>query len=408
MPLPIPSIPWVDISMDFVLGLPKTKRRRDSNFVIVDRFSKMAHFIPCHKSDDAIYIADLFFKEIVRLHGMPSTIVSDRDAKFLSHFWRTLWNKLGTKLLFSTTCHPQTDGQTEVVNRTLGTMLRAVLKKNLKMWEECLPHVEFAYNRSTHSTTKVSPFQVVYGFNPCAPIDLLPLPTNERTHSDASARAEFIRKLHATTKENIEKMNEKYRIAGSEGRKGVKLEPGDLVWLHLRKDRFPELRKSKLMPRAAGPYKIIEKINDNAYKLELPPEFGVSPSFNISDLKPYLGEEDDLESRTTPIQEGEDDEDITPSDAHDDPTLDFQGPITRARARQLNLQVSSFLSKSLYDFENRLLPNDYIVLRNHGEDQGMHKGGLGGVEDQQGRPSQGGGPNQVDFEPVSESRTSEE
>jgi hypothetical protein len=214
--------------------------------------------------------------------------------------------------------------------------------------------------------------------------------------------------LHATTKENIEKMNEKYRIAGSEGRKEVKLEPGDLVWLHLRKYRFPELRKSKLMPRAAGPYKIIEKINDNAYKLELPPEFGVSPSFNISDLKPYLGEEDDLESRTTPIQEGEDDEDITPSDAHDDPTLDFQGPITRARARQLNLQVSSFLSKSLYDFENRLLPNDYIVLRNHGEDQGMHKGGLGGVEDQQGRPSQGGGPNQVDFEPVSESRTSEE
>jgi hypothetical protein len=408
MPLPVPSIPWADISMDFVLGLPRTKRGRDSIFVVVDRFSKMAHFIPCHKSDDAIYIADLFFKEIVRLHGMPSTIVSDRDAKFLSHFWRTLWNKLGTKLLFSTTCHPQTDGQTEVVNRTLGTMLRAVLKKNLKMWEECLPHVEFAYNRATHSTTKVSPFQVVYGFNPCAPIDLLPLPTNERTHSDASARAEFIRKLHATTKENIEKMNEKYRIAGSEGRKEVKLEPGDLVWLHLRKDRFPELRKSKLMPRAAGPYKIIEKINDNAYKLELPPEFGVSPSFNISDLKPYLGEEDDLESRTTPIQEGEDDEDITPSDAHDDPTLDFQGPITRARARQLNLQVSSFLSKSLYDFENRLLPNDYIVLRNHGEDQGMHKGGLGGVEDQQGRPSQGGGPNQVDFEPVSESRTSEE
>ena len=133
--------------------------------MVVDHFSKMACFIPCHKSDDAVHIADLFFQEIVRLHGMPSTIVSDCDAKFLSHLWRTLWNKLGTKLLFSTTCHPQTDGQTKVVNRTLSTMLRAILKRSLKLWEECLLHVEFAHNRAEHST-KVSPFQVVYGFNP--------------------------------------------------------------------------------------------------------------------------------------------------------------------------------------------------------------------------------------------------
>jgi transposase InsO family protein len=186
MPLSVPRVPWEDISMDFVLRLPRTKRGRDSIFVVVDRFSKMAHFILCHKSDNASYVADLFFAEIVRLHGVPNTIVSDRDAKFLSHFWRTLWFKLGTKLLFSTTCHPHTDDQTEVVNRTLSTMLQTVLKTNLKLWEHCLPHIEFAYKRSVHSTMKVSLLQVVYGFNPRAPIDLLPLPPSETTCFDAS------------------------------------------------------------------------------------------------------------------------------------------------------------------------------------------------------------------------------
>ena len=115
--------------------------------------------------------------------------------------------------------------------------------------------------------------------------------------------------------------------------------------------------------------KFWKKINDNAYKLELPSEFGISPTFNISDLRPYLGEEDELESRTTPIQEGEDDEDITPTDTNDTPQDDIQGPITRARARQLNLQVSSFLSNVYCESENRLLPNDLIVLRNKGENQ---------------------------------------
>jgi hypothetical protein len=177
-----------------------------------------------------------------------------------------------------------------------------------------LPHVEFAYNRTVHSTTKFSLFQVLYGFNPRAPIDLIHLPPLEFVNLDASQRADFIQNLHETTKQNIEKMNEKYRIAGSKGRKEITLEPGDLVLLHLRKNHFPELRKSKLMSPATGLFKVLEKINDNAYRLELPADFGVSPTFNISDLCSYLGEEDVIPLRMTPIQEGEDDEDIPTHD----------------------------------------------------------------------------------------------
>jgi hypothetical protein len=314
MPLPIPSISWEDISMDFVMGLPMTKRGRDSIFVVVDRFYKMAHFIPCHKTNDASHIADLFFKEIIRLHGVSNTIVFYRDTKFLRHFWRTLWAKLGTKLLFSTTCHYQTDGQTKVVNRTLSTMLRVVLKKNIKMWEECFPHVEFAYNRSLHSTIRMCPFEIVYGFLPRAPINLMTLPSSEKLNFDATQHAELILKLHETIKENIERMNAKYKISGDKGRKQLDFAPGDLVWLHLRKEWFPDLRKSKLMPRADGLLKVLEKINENAYKLDLPADFGVSLTFNIADLKPYLGEKDELESRTTQMQEWEDDVVINTSD----------------------------------------------------------------------------------------------
>ena len=101
--------------------------------------------------------------------------------------------KLGTRLLFSTTCHPQTDGQTETVNRTLSTLLRAIIKKNIKTWEDCLPHVEFAYNRSMHSATKLTPFQVVYGFNPLSPLDLFALPLKEQSNLDGKQKAEFIK-----------------------------------------------------------------------------------------------------------------------------------------------------------------------------------------------------------------------
>jgi len=196
-PLPVASAPWEDISMDFVLGLPRTSRGVDSIFVVMDHFPKMAHFIPYHKVDDASNIARLFFREMVLLHGLPKTIVSDRDAKFLSNFWRTLWSRLGIKLSFSTSCHPQTDGRTEVVNRSLATLLRILLKGNHKSWDEYLPHMEFAYNRVVHSTTKLSPFEVVYGFNPLTTLDLLPLPTSfDFVHKEGVSKSKFIKDFH--------------------------------------------------------------------------------------------------------------------------------------------------------------------------------------------------------------------
>ncbi|KAK1627914.1 hypothetical protein QYE76_002229 [Lolium multiflorum] len=167
-----------------------------------------------------------------------------------------------------------------------------MIKKNLKEWEECLPHVKFAYNRAVHSTTELCPFEVVYGFKPITPLDLLPLPVHERVNMEASKRADFVKKIHVKTKELIEKKGKSNAARKNKKRKEMLFKPGDLVWVHFRKDRFPKLRKSKLLPRGAGPYKVLAKINDNAYSIDLPEdEFGVSNSFNVVDLTPYDGED---------------------------------------------------------------------------------------------------------------------
>ncbi|XP_010530494.1 PREDICTED: uncharacterized protein LOC104807077 [Tarenaya hassleriana] len=368
LPLPIPFCPWTDLSMDFVLGLPKIQNK-DSIFVVVDRFSKMAHFIPCAKANDASHIAGLFFKEVVRLHGLPRSIVSDRDSKFLSYFWKTLWRKLGTKLVFSTTCHPQTDGQTEVVNRTLAALLRATIGNNLKNWLECLPHVEFAYNRATHSASKHSPFEVVYGFNPLTPLDMSPIPNQDMISLDGEKKADAIKKLHAKVRDNIARKTEQYTRQANKGGKKVSFEVGDWVWLHLRPERFPNKRSSKLAPRGDGPFRILEKINDNAYRLELPGKYNVSSSFNVADLLPFDAEDSVL--RAKPLKGGGNDEDVNqdmdddeqnPNKKQDDaidaiggeevnteltmPTIPIP-PLTRQRTRSLRSKINAYVEEWL-------------------------------------------------------------
>ena len=235
---------------------------------------------------------------------MPKTIVSDHDVKFLSYFWKTLCAKLGTKLLFSSAYHPQTDGQTEVTNRTLSTLLRVLIKKNIKEWEQCLPIAEYAYNRARHSTTGKSPFEVVYGFNLLSPLDILPLPLQERTNMDASARASYIKKMHEDTRNIIERHVHRLATKLNVNKQPMIFNIGDLVWLHLRKDRFPNERKSKLLPRADGPFKVLARYNNNAYNIDIPSDkYNVSDIFNINDLLPYHGDED-LDPRSDLSQGG--------------------------------------------------------------------------------------------------------
>ena len=139
-----------------------------------------------------------------------------------------------------------------------------------------MPFIEFAYNRSVHSTTDFSLFEIVYGFNPLTPLDLLPLPVNERTSLDGQKKAEMVTKLHESVQQHIEKKNEQYANKANKDRRQVIFEPGDWVWMHMRKERFPARRRSKLHPREDGPFQVFERINDNAYKLDLPGEYNIS------------------------------------------------------------------------------------------------------------------------------------
>ncbi|KAE8701689.1 hypothetical protein F3Y22_tig00110515pilonHSYRG00071 [Hibiscus syriacus] len=280
IPLPVPEAPWFDVSMDFVLA--------------------------CRKTMEADRIVYLYFKEIVRLHGVPQSITSDRDTKFISHFWKSLWGKLGTQLNFSSTYHPQTDGQTEVVNRSMGNLLRCLEGTKPKQWDLALPQAEFSYNRSKNITTGLSPFEIVYGQNSSGVLDLAHIPRIGRFSPKENEMAKYLRGIHGQVKHTIHESNTKYKTRVDSHRRQVLFDVGDFVWVVLTRDRFLVGEYNKLKDRKIRPYEVVQKINDNAYRLRLPSHLKTSDVFNVKHLSPCFVDCDDttLNSRTSSFQPG--------------------------------------------------------------------------------------------------------
>ena len=219
--------------MDFVIELPRTFRKHDSILLVVDRFSKMAHFLPCSKTFDASKIAKLYFDEIVKLYGLPETIVFDRDVRFMNYFWKTLWHLVGTKLKFFTAFHTQTNGQTEVVNRGLGNLLRCLVGEANRNWDSILPTAQLAYNSSVNGFIGASSFEVVHGYTPRKPLGLLPMSPHVRISESVEAFARHIHDLHNEICKKIQVSNSQYKIHVDTRRRHAKIQVRDyiMIWI---------------------------------------------------------------------------------------------------------------------------------------------------------------------------------
>jgi hypothetical protein len=251
-PLDVSSQIWADISMDFIEGLPKVGGKAVI-LTVVDRFSKYAHFIALGHPYTVSSVARAFFDGVVRLHGFPS-IVSNRDPVFTGHVWRDLFKLAGVKLRLSTAFHPQTDGQSEVVNKVIAMYLRCVTGDRPRAWVEWLPWAEYCYNTSFHTALRATPFEVVYGRPPPA---ILP-------YKPGTARTETVDALLRSRDEDLAEVRQRLVQAQQISKKyydathrEMEFKTGDWVWLRLLHRTTKSLdphAKGKLGPRYAGPF----------------------------------------------------------------------------------------------------------------------------------------------------------
>ncbi|KAL0560646.1 hypothetical protein IC582_001055 [Cucumis melo] len=289
-PLSIPEWKWENVSMDFITGLPRTLRGFTVIWVVVDKLTKSAHFVPGKSTYTASKWAQLYMSEIVRLHGVPVSIVSDRDARFTSKFWKGLQTAMGTRLDFSTAFHPQTDGQTERLNQVLEDMLRACALEFPGSWDSHLHLMEFAYNNSYQATIGMAPFEALYGRCCRSPV----------CWGEVGEQRLMGPELVQSTNEAIQKIRSRMHTAQSRQksyadvrRKDLEFEIGDKVFLKVApmKGVLRFERRGKLSPRFVGPFEILERIGPVAYRLALPPSLSaVHDVFHVSMLRKYVSD----------------------------------------------------------------------------------------------------------------------